>query len=70
MVIQLSLFSKDLAEIEKEGTRYILSVNPDLQEKDLHYLKTARSICEEEIAEIKASWEKRRNKNIENIRQT
>ncbi len=66
-VIQLSLFSKDLAEIEKEGTRYILSVNPDLQEKDLHYLKTSRSICEEEIAEIKASWEKRRNKNIENI---
>jgi transposase len=44
-----------------------LSVNPDLQEKDLHYLKTARSICEEEIAEIKASWEKRHNKNIENI---
>ncbi len=66
-VIQLSLFSKDLAEIEHEGTRYILSVNPDLQEKDLHYLKTAHAICEEEIMEIKASWESRRNKNIKNI---
>jgi len=32
--------SKDLAEIEKEGQDTILSVNPDLQEKDLHYFRT------------------------------
>jgi len=65
-VIQLNLFSKDLVEIEHDKTRYILSVNPDLQEKDLNYLKTMHAIVEEEIIEIKASWENRRNKNVAN----
>lgn len=65
-VIQLSLFSKDLVEVEHDKTRYILSINPDLQEKDLNYLKTMRAIVEEEIIEVKASWENRRNKNIAN----
>ena len=65
-IIQLNLFSKDLVEIEHEETRYILSVNPILQEKDLNYLKTIHAIVEEEIMEIKASWEKRNNKNIAN----
>jgi len=65
-VIQLSLFSKDLAEVEHEGTRFILSVNPDLQERELRYLQTTRALVEEELAEIKASWEVRRNKNMEN----
>ncbi|HDO27950.1 MAG TPA: IS1634 family transposase [Bacteroidetes bacterium] len=67
-IIQLSLFSKDLAEIEHEGTRYILSVNPDLQGKDLDYLKSVHAIVEEEIMGVKASWENRRNKNIENVK--
>ena len=65
-VIQLSLFSKDLVEIEHDQTRYILSVNPDLQEKDTNYLKTIHAIVEEEIMEVKASWESRKNKNIAN----
>ena len=65
-IIQLKLFSKDLAEIEHEGERYILSVNADLQEKDLTYLKTVRGIVDDEITEVKASWEKRHRKNIEN----
>ncbi len=65
-IIQLDLFSKDLVEIEHDDTRYILSVNPVLQEKDLNYLKNIHAIIEEEIMEIKASWEKRRNKNIAN----
>jgi len=65
-VIQLNLFSKDLVEIEHDKTRYILSVNPDLQEKDLNYLKTMHAIVEEEIIEIKASWGNRRNKNVAN----
>lgn len=65
-VIQLNLFSKDIAEVENEGERYILSVNPALQEKELNYLKTVRAIVDDEICDVKASWEKRRQQNDEN----
>ena len=64
--IQLKLFSNNLAEVEYEGERYVLSINAELQEKGLTYLKTIRGIIDEEISEVKASWEKRRRKNIEN----
>lgn len=67
-VIQLKLFSNDLAEVEYEGERYVLSVNADLQEKGLAYLKTIRGIVDDEMSEVKASWEKRRRQNTENIR--
>jgi len=65
-VIQLSMFSKELAEVEYEGERYILSVNAELQESGLSYLKTIRAITDDEISDIKASWEKRHRQNIEN----
>ena len=65
-IIQLKLFSKDLAEVEYKGERYILSVNAELQEKDLAYLKTVRGIVDDEIAEVKASWERRHKRNNEN----
>lgn len=65
-VLQLKLFSNELAEVEYQGERYILSVNAELQEKGLVYLKTIRGIVDDEISEVKASWEKRHNKNIEN----
>jgi len=67
-VIQLKLFSNDLADVEHEGERYVLSVNADLQEKELTYLKTIRGIVDDEISEVKASWEKRHRQNIENAR--
>ncbi len=66
-IIQLKLFSNELAEVEYEGERYVLSVNAALQEQELTYLKTMRAIADEEIAEVKASWEKRHRKNTENI---
>ncbi len=66
-IIQLRLFSKEIAEVEYEGERYILSVNADLQEKELNYLQTMRSITDEELTEVKASWENRQKKNLENI---
>ena len=66
--IQLKLFSNDLAEVEYKEERYVLSVNPDLQKKELAYLKTIRAIVDDEISEVKASWEKRHNQNEENIR--
>jgi transposase len=65
-ILQLNLFSKDIAEVEHEGERYVLSVNAALQEKELSYLKTLRGIVDDEISDVKASWEKRRRMNIEN----
>ena len=67
-VIQLKLFSNDLAEIEHKGERYVLSVNAALQEEGLAYLKNIRAIVDDEISEVKASWEKRRRQNMENIK--
>jgi len=67
-IIQLRLFSNDLAEVEYEGERYVLSVNAELQEKELAYLKTVRGIVDDEITGVKASWEKRRMQNIENAK--
>jgi len=67
-IIQLKLFSNDLAEVEYQGERYVLSVNGALQEQELTYLKTMRGIADDEIAEVKASWEKRHRQNTENIR--
>jgi len=66
-IIQLNMFSKDLAEIAYEGERYILSVNAALQEQELLYLKTLRGIVDDETSEVKASWERRCRKNGENI---
>jgi len=65
-IIQLRLFSNDLAEVEYEGERYVLSVNAELQKKELAYLKIIRGIVDEEITGVKASWEKRWRQNIEN----
>jgi len=67
-IIQLKLFSNDLADIEYDGDRYILSVNADLQEKELTYLKTVTGIVNDEIAEVKASWENRHAQNIGNAK--
>ena len=66
-IIQLKLFSNELAEVEYQGERYVLSVNAALQEQELTYLKTMRGIAEDEIAEVKASWEKRHRQNTENV---
>lgn len=65
-IIQLKLFSNELAEVEYEGERYVLSVNAGLQEQELAYLKTMRGIADDEIAEVKASWEKRHRQNTGN----
>ncbi len=66
-IIQLKLFSNELAEVEYEGERYVLFVNAALQEQELTYLKTMRGIADDEISEVKASWEKRHRQNTENI---
>lgn len=66
-VIQLSLFKTDLAEVEDGDCRYVLSVNPVLQESDLAFLDSMKTKYEQFWVQIKASWDKRRRLNQENI---
>jgi len=66
-VIDLNLFTKELAEIEYEGLRYILSENPELKAEEVAYLGKLKLRMDVEISKIEASWEKRRLKNLENI---
>jgi transposase len=65
-ILQLKLFSKEIAEVEHDGQRYILSINETLQRQELDYIKTKHSIVEEELTEVKAAWEKRKAKNDTN----
>lgn len=66
-VIQLSLFRKELAEIIHPQGRYVLSVNPKLAERDQKFLLNKQIDSDLELSEIKQSWEKRKNQNLENI---
>jgi len=67
-VIQLSLFSKNLAEVTDGDLRYVLSVNPELQDADILYLEHQKMRVDALLAEIKSSWETRNLKNLENIK--
>ena len=64
--LQLSLFSEDLAEVTVDGKRYILSVNPDLEYKEHAYWENRRQRCLSQVDEIRISWQKRCQKNVEN----
>ena len=65
--LQLSLFCSDLAEVTHEGKRYILSVNPDLECKELAFLDNRRQHCDSLIENIRGTWKKRCEKNRENL---
>ena len=65
-VLQLSLFSTDLAEVTVDGKRYLLSVNPDLQWKEQAFLDYSRERCDALVEDVRASWAKRCAKNEEN----
>jgi transposase len=66
-VIQLSLFSENLAEIETEdGERFILSTNPDLEYTERQYLHTQKDKFEERLKKIRGNWNLRRLKNRDN----
>ena len=67
-VIQLELFSKDLVEIEQDGTRYILCNNPVLQKEKNQVRENLKSRFEQEANAIKKSWDKRREQNLDNIK--
>jgi len=66
--IQLNLFSKDLAEIENNGERYVLCTNPELEKEATQTRNQLRLKFEEEILNIQLSFYNRHNKNTINIK--
>ena len=65
-ILQISLFTSNLAEVTLDGKRYVLSVNPDLQWKEQNYLDETKKRCDTQIDEIKKAWKKRCAQNEEN----
>lgn len=66
--IQLNLFSKDLAEIEDDGVRYVLCNNPDLEKEHSQTRASLKAKFEDMLHEIKLSYNTRQYKN--NINKT
>jgi len=64
--IQLSLFSRDLVEITDNGTRYILSQNPELSKEKTIFRNILREKFENQIHKLQQTWQKRYNQNLEN----
>lgn len=65
-IIQLSLFSKDLAEIENEGERYVLCTNPELEIEQSQTRFELKSKFEDLLEDIMLSYENRLRKNLNN----
>jgi transposase len=66
--LQLNLFTKELAEVTVDGMRYVLSINPELEAKELFYLESKHHRADELVENIRKSWRKRCDKNQENRR--
>jgi len=67
-IVQLNLFSKELIEIEKENKRYILCNNPILEKEQEEIRRRLRDSFEAEIDQIRQSWQKRHEQNLNNIK--
>ena len=67
-IIQLNLFSKDLAEIENEGERYVLCTNPDLEIEHAQTRTELKSKLEDTLHNIKMSFDNCRAKHLTNIK--
>ena len=65
--IQLSLFAKDLVEVENQGIRYVLSTNPLLEEQKHQLRDSLKQRFEQETMLIKQGWKKRKEQNEKNI---
>jgi len=64
--IQLSLFSRDLVEVTDNGTRYILSENPELSKEKTKFRNILREKFENQIYKLQQSWQKRYKQNLQN----
>jgi transposase len=65
-IIQLNLFSKELAEVTEGNKRYILSVNPELEASGKLCHKHRKDHTDELLKLINTSWKNRKFKNMEN----
>jgi transposase len=65
-IIQLNMFSKELAEVQDGDMRYVLSVNEDLEVSEKNYLDFQKTKVNDLLKQIKESWKDRRCKNMEN----
>jgi len=66
-IIQLSLFSQNLAEVETDdGERFVLTINPDLEYTQRQYLDGQKEKTLQKLKEIKNSWNLRRLQNRDN----
>jgi transposase len=66
--LQMNLFDTELAEVEVNGRRYILSVNPELEAHELSYLDNKRHRADALLENIRNAYEKRCKRNEENRR--
>ena len=64
--LQLNLFSKDLVEIEEQGTRYVLCTNPELEKEQSQTRAELKTKFEEVLHDIKLSYDNRHQKNQAN----
>jgi transposase len=62
-IIQLDLFSKDLAEVEYDSVRYILCNNPELEKEHSQTRASLKAKFEDTLYEIKLSYNTRQHKN-------
>lgn len=65
--IQLNLFTKDLAEIENQGERYVLCSNAKLEREHAQTRSALKLKFEELLYDIKLSFDNRHARNINNI---
>ncbi len=66
-VLQLDMFSKDIAEVSDGNIRYILSVNPVISENSNKARTERRNKFEDAINELQQKWQKRKNQNESNL---
>ncbi len=66
-VIQLSLFGRQLAEVNHADGRYILSENPELKDRQQKFLNDMHQYCDLQLLQIHESWKKRHKQNLANI---
>ena len=64
--IQLSLFSKELVEIQDKGVRYIMSNNPILEQEKGAVRDSLKQCYEQGILLLKQTWQKRKDQNTDN----
>jgi len=64
--IQLDLFKQELAEVKVDNRRYILSINPELEARELLYLNNSIKRTDALVENIRKSYEKRCAQNEKN----